>query len=267
MCILLYTIKHKAPAVVGIACLARDLCRDPVALTRWFKCPICGFRGPFTSDYRAAPRRYARCPGCGGTERHRLQYMVFQDLRQRYPFKDMRMLHFAPETVFRARFRDWFASYETADINTAGDVAHRVVDRQLDLRDMSAIADGSFDIVVASHVLEHVKEDEDAISEVARVLSPGGIAVLPVPLVAHETIEYPHPVPTEFHHVRAPGLDYFDRYKRHFERVEVYTSEDFGEEFQTWSWDDRTAYPNQRAPYRKAMPGKRHPDAVPVCFK
>jgi ubiquinone/menaquinone biosynthesis C-methylase UbiE len=132
---------------------------------------------------------------------------------------------------------------------------------------MGAIPDGSFDIVVASHVLEHVKEDDAALREVARVLSPGGIAVLPVPIVAERTIEYPRPVPTEFHHVRAPGLDYFDRYKAHFERVEVHTSQDFPDCYQTWSWDDRTSYPNARAPYRKPMPGKRHLDAVPVCFK
>ena len=99
------------------------------------------------------------------------------------------------------------------------------------------------------------------------MLSPGGIAILPVPIVAPRTIEYPRPVPTEFHHVRAPGLDYYDRYRKHFARVEVHTSEDFGEELQTWSWEDRTMYPNELGPYHAPMPGQRHLDAVPVCFK
>ena len=263
---MLRQIRQK-PAVAGLACIARDLIRDPAALTRWFKCPICRFRGPFTSDYRASRRRYARCPGCGGAERHRLQYMVIEQLRTQYRFGEMRALHFAPESVFRRRFQGWFGLYETADINTTGDVAHRVVDHQLDLRDMQAIPDSSFDFLMASHVLEHVKEDEAALSEVARVLAPGGIAILPVPLTASHTIEYPRPVPTEFHHVRAPGLDYYDRYRKHFSRVEVYTSEDFPEEIQAWSWDDRRHYPNARCPYREAQPGPRHLDAVPVCFK
>jgi IS5 family transposase len=77
-------------------------------------------------------------------------------------------------------------------------------------------------------------------AEIARVLTPGGIAILPVPIVAHETIEHPEPVPAECNHVRAPGLDYFDRYREHFGRVEVYRSSDFAEHFQTWTWEDRT---------------------------
>jgi SAM-dependent methyltransferase len=41
--------------------------------------------------------------------------------------------------------------------------------------------DGSFDVVVASEVLEHIDEDAAAIREIARVLRPGGIAAITVP--------------------------------------------------------------------------------------
>lgn len=53
--------------------------------------------------------------------------------------------------------------------------------RQGDLLDMP-FEDGSFDIVVMSHVLEHVlPEDMDrAVSEVGRVLVPGGLAYVRV---------------------------------------------------------------------------------------
>ena len=49
--------------------------------------------------------------------------------------------------------------------------------------DVSALPfpDGAFDAVVLGEVLEHVEEDAAALSEVARVLSPGGVLALSVP--------------------------------------------------------------------------------------
>ncbi|MGO8957024.1 MAG: class I SAM-dependent methyltransferase [Streptosporangiaceae bacterium] len=41
--------------------------------------------------------------------------------------------------------------------------------------------DDSFDIVIASEVLEHIPADQAAMTEIARVLRPGGIAALTVP--------------------------------------------------------------------------------------
>jgi ubiquinone/menaquinone biosynthesis C-methylase UbiE len=42
-------------------------------------------------------------------------------------------------------------------------------------------ADNSFDRVVAAEVLEHIPDDVTAISEIARVLRPGGVAAVTVP--------------------------------------------------------------------------------------
>jgi len=41
--------------------------------------------------------------------------------------------------------------------------------------------DGSFDVVLASEILEHVPEDVQAISELERILAPGGILAVTVP--------------------------------------------------------------------------------------
>ena len=41
--------------------------------------------------------------------------------------------------------------------------------------------DGSFDMVMASDVLEHIEHDDKAVSEIARVLRPGGSTILSVP--------------------------------------------------------------------------------------
>ncbi len=42
-------------------------------------------------------------------------------------------------------------------------------------------ADGSFDVVLASEILEHVPEDDQAISELVRILAPGGTLAVTVP--------------------------------------------------------------------------------------
>jgi SAM-dependent methyltransferase len=49
-----------------------------------------------------------------------------------------------------------------------------------DILDMP-YADGSFDVVLASEILEHVPEDDQAIAELVRILSPGGVLAITVP--------------------------------------------------------------------------------------
>ncbi|MGY2061537.1 class I SAM-dependent methyltransferase, partial [Nocardia gipuzkoensis] len=41
--------------------------------------------------------------------------------------------------------------------------------------------DGEFDVVIASEILEHIPDDERAITELARVLRPGGALAVTVP--------------------------------------------------------------------------------------
>jgi SAM-dependent methyltransferase len=41
--------------------------------------------------------------------------------------------------------------------------------------------DGTFDVVIAAEVLEHIPADQAAMTEIARVLRPGGIAAVTVP--------------------------------------------------------------------------------------
>lgn len=213
-----------------------------------FECPICGYRGPFRDIRPATGERVnAKCACCGALERHRLQHLVMERVSSSIDTRAMRMLHFAPEDFFRARFAGTFGTYETADLSMPG------VDHHVDLQSLP-FASGSFDIVYASHVLEHVPDDRAAIAEIRRILAPGGIAILPVPLVAPATIEYAEPNPMESGHVRAPGPDYFDRYRAHFAKVELHASEDFPERFQLFVHEERPA-----------GNATRNRDIVPVC--
>jgi SAM-dependent methyltransferase len=221
---------------------------------REYRCNLCGYRGAFgTVRPETGSRRHAVCPGCGSAERHRLQWFAVEPLLVGTP----RLLHFAPEPgmaqLLRARTR-----YVSADLSGAG------VDHRIDITSMPLPA-GSFDVVFASHVLEHVKDDAAALREVRRVLAPGGFAVLPVPVIGEHTVEYEAPNPHEALHVRCPGVDYFDRYREVFERVDLVTSDAAPPEIQPYVYERRMRWPSTM-PLRPLVPGGRHLDYVPICY-
>jgi SAM-dependent methyltransferase len=226
---------------------------------RHYTCPVCRYQGPFRDIEPPTGRRQdAMCPRCGALERHRLQSLVLDRILPERDCSTLRMLHFAPEAFLAERFRSVFGNYETADLCMA-DVDHKVNLQHL------PFASGSYDFIYASHVLEHVSNDAAALAEIRRVLSPGGIAILPVPLVAHRSVEYPEPNPNESMHVRAPGPDYFDRYRAYFAQVDLHWSYDYPEHYQVHVLEARDGFPCREHPLRTPMAGARHVDAVPVC--
>lgn len=194
-----------------------------------YRCPICDYSGPFRdSRGRWISKKDSRCPSCDSTERTRIEWAAIQEVFTERDPASINVIHFAPEKLIAARVRPIVASYQTADLEGVG------VDHQADLCDLPFPAQ-SFDLVIASHVLEHIKDDAKALSEIRRILKPGGIAVLPVPTTQVPTVEYPAARPEEAGHVRAPGRDYFDRYVPHFDRVVVRSSDDFPSEMQLLS--------------------------------
>jgi ubiquinone/menaquinone biosynthesis C-methylase UbiE len=172
----------------------------------------------------------------------------------------MRMLHVAPELQFSQMLRKMFGEYVTTDLSERG------VDVHADLTDLP-IPDGTFDFVYASHVLEHVKDDRAALAEIRRVLAPGGMAILPVPVFTGiMTVEYPGPNPLETCHVRQPGRDYYDRYHEFFSRLVTYCSSEFDAAYQLFTYEDRSHWPTANMPLRQPMQGVKHEDIVPVCY-
>lgn len=225
-----------------------------------FECPVCGYAGPFMDvSPPTGLRKHAMCPSCSALERHRIQFLVVNKVLNEINAGNLKILHVAPEAFFRAYFSKKFGQYETADLSMKG------VDHNVDLQQLT-FKDNSYDFVFASHVLEHIPDDEKAISEIRRILRPGGIAILPVPIVAETTVEYPEPNPHETYHVRAPGTDYFERYERHFSRVEKFASDSLPEKYQLFIFEDRRHWPTKECPLRPAMQGERHVDIVPVCY-
>lgn len=175
------------------------------------ECPCCGFFGKFDS-YGTRARLGADCPSCHSKERHRLFALAMRD--RFLSFEKAHVVHFAPEQVIGSLIKGARpASYRSADIRPgAGDLC-------LDLEAID-LPSGAIDVLVCSHVLEHV-DDKRALSEIARVLRPGGFAVLLVPIIEgwdqtfeDECISTPEARELFFgqnDHVRYYGRDFRDR--------------------------------------------------------
>ena len=137
-------------------------------------CPVCGRRASRFLPFGLGGRRNAQCPDCGSLERHRFLWLY---LNERTPFfrRSLRVLHTAPEPCLEDRFRARHGrGYVTLDrFNPHADV-------RADLTDLP-FADAAFDVVVSSHVLEHVPDDRAALAQITRVLKPSGWAVLMFP--------------------------------------------------------------------------------------
>jgi len=159
------------------------------------------------------------CPRCGAhdRERHLLLYMERTGLLAELAGKVI--VHFAPEARLSKRIEQAGPSrYTKCDLFPSGAEVQRE-----DLLAMS-FADSSVDLLIANHVLEHVPDDQQAIREVARVLRPGGHAILQTPFSAMlaKTWEDEGIVSAEARneaygqedHVRLFGRDIFSRFEQ-----------------------------------------------------
>ena len=183
------------------------------------ECPICQHRYRVFLPYgRINPRPNALCPHCLSLERHRLIWLYLQQQTDFFQ-KKQTVLHIAPEPCFMPRFEKVHGdSYITADIESP------LAKVKMDIHQIP-FADNFFDVVLCNHVLEHVDNDLQAMREIARVLKPGGFAILQVPFFApipDLTIEDPAiTLPREREqafgqadHVRKFGKDYPQRIER-----------------------------------------------------
>ena len=130
---------------------------------------------------------------------------------------------FHPENFLRKIFKKNYKSYISSDLY------RKDVDQQFDIQSIP-YPDNSFDLVFASHVLEYVKNDKQAIKEIKRVLRPGGLAFLPVPMLHDKTIDFDERPPDK-RIIRETGIDYFDRYREIFSEVKIYKPGSFDQKF------------------------------------
>jgi SAM-dependent methyltransferase len=112
-------------------------------------------------------RRNSKCLRCGASERHRHLWLYLRN-RTKLFSGPLHVLHFAPEWIIQKKLRRCpNLDYVSADLDP-----HRAVVK-MDITDIT-YPDDSFEVVICSHVLEHVADDGKAMSELYRVLKPDG---------------------------------------------------------------------------------------------
>jgi SAM-dependent methyltransferase len=162
-----------------------------------YRCPICHVRlkafKPMWRSYWMHYQQYEyayspfametfnlgqfSCPACDAYDRERLTALYLDrafssfDPRRRY-----RLIEFAPAHALHRTIKRYpFIEYRSADL------LHRDVDDRVDITNCP-YADGSVDVFLCSHVLEHIPDDRKAMRELHRILGADGFGIVLVPL-------------------------------------------------------------------------------------
>ena len=118
------------------------------------------------------------CPNCMSTARERLVIAMLHTMKP----EGKKILHLSPEEkIFQ--YLKGKANVVTADLFPG---FYKNIDPGIIKADVTRLpfAPASFDIVIGNHMLEHIPDDRQAMSEIYRVLENGGIAILQVPFSA-----------------------------------------------------------------------------------
>lgn len=195
-------VEQKAEPLLGIGSRAT------------MRCPICGWQG--VAFLPKNHRENVLCPKCGSFERHRHQFFAAASAGVLGKLSESCVLHIGPEhcealLLGRARF------YVALDLRASraavvGDLV------------LPPFCDGSFDLVWASHVLEHIRNVNDAVREVYRVLKPSGMAMLDVPMYGRETAKLAQP--DRYGHIWHPGDDWPAVYVRAGFTIQLFMATD-----------------------------------------
>jgi SAM-dependent methyltransferase len=186
------------------------------------ECPICGYKSTKLQTYGDPPRLNAKCPSCNSLERMRMIWHFLVNEKNFLTAK-IKLLHIAPDRGFYSEI----SKLKNIDY-TAGDYFAEGYTYEKDVVNLDItnlyFEDSTFDALICVHVLEHIVEDAKAMTEVLRVLKPGGWAILQVPIdvkrektfedwtitSAEERIKHFG----QWDHVRQYGLDYKDRLEK-----------------------------------------------------
>lgn len=145
------------------------------------ECNICGSLTLFQQ------RKQAICASCRSDARTRLMWLLLTsgDLLQR----GMRILHLAPERAIAGRLAALIGEgYEPADFDPTGfpDVPGT---RKIDLSsDADALPSGRYDLIIHSHVMEHVRCNVTAVLfHLHRALTPSGKQLCSIPIIRNSS--------------------------------------------------------------------------------
>ena len=200
------------------------------------RCAVCTWQGP---EFHGSNHcESALCPRCGAIGRDR---WLFHCLTSCVPGigRHTRLMETSP------RLGDTYKDAMSAKVGyLASDYDQRAhkADVAIDLQQID-LPDEHLDVLMTSHVLEHVPDTGAALDEIRRVLRPGGSMVLLVPVLQGVTAP---PAEPEFHGDDTPvfwrfGLDLTGTLRAHGFETRLLCTADFVRHAQAGdtTWPDR----------------------------
>lgn len=142
------------------------------------QCSVCG---QSLKEFVTIGNGESICPACGSGKRHR---RLFQLLKEEEEITKGLILDFSPNTGF-SHFAEktWGNKYLTTNYNFKD-----FSDFHYNITEINA-RENHFSTILCYHVLEHVPDDEQAINELFRILTPGGKVYIQTPFKDGEIYE------------------------------------------------------------------------------
>jgi SAM-dependent methyltransferase len=189
-------------------------------------CNICG-NNAFSAFNSTKPRR---CTVCGSIERTRTAFSLLKN--DIINLSEKKILHISPSNPERKIFE----LLDAKNVTTIDIRPEVKADLIADICNMLCVASESYDLVFANCVLNHVYDDETALSEIKRILKKDGLFVVwvlgngksetttdidPTAWYGKENMEK-YRIGTFRHY----GDDFNTQLKRYFSNVKPYTIHD-----------------------------------------
>lgn len=174
-------------------------------------CPCCDKKSRKFLPFAKRAPNVKCCPRCGSHDRHRLMLLFLKNKTDIFNVQK-KVIHFAPEYFLTKKLmKHDNIEYISADLTSSLAMV------KFDITDIP-YKDNLFDVILCSHVLEHVQDDSKAMHELYRILKPTGWAILQVPIDKARQITFEDPKITSLEdrlrfygepdHMRFYGLDY-----------------------------------------------------------
>lgn len=168
------SVKSIARRVIPGRLLARYECmlRGIIAIRyrgNRHRCNICGYGLRAFVELNDEERL---CPRCGSLSRARRLFIILENEMN----SGERVLHFSPPGAIRRAYESRSdIQYITTDY--AGEFA---ADKCIDITDIDE-SENTYDKIICYHILEHIEEDRKAMTELLRILKPGGSCFIQTP--------------------------------------------------------------------------------------
>lgn len=120
------------------------------------------------------------CPICQSSDRDRFIISYLDRLHLPFASREekLKVLQFAPAESIESWLKEGCPRIEYHST----DLYMESVTFRADIQNMKTVADNFYDIIICSHVLEHVPDDRAAMKEIYRILKPNGVCLFLVPV-------------------------------------------------------------------------------------